>query len=414
VILVLDSFNIFFSILGNYWWAYLPVFSFFLLWMVFKLFMRMRFLAKLKWTVLEIKIPKALDKSPKSAEQVFAGLHGTHIPLNRKERFLGNVHAWFSLETVGKEGEIHYYIRTPEKFKNLVESQIYAQYADAEIEEVPDYTNGMPMALPSEKYDLFGSELILSKPDVYPIRTYEEFEDTTAGRDEVKRVDPMASLSEVLSTLHRDEHIWIQIVIRPTGNDWAKRAQGEIDKILKKPSKAPDSLLANLFFAIDKNLPGGSETGATEKKENIGLSVRDLTPGQRAQLEAIEKSTLKLGYETAIRFVYIAPKDSFHRAHISGVVGAYKQFSSTALNGFRPVKKTMPVAKGLFKNNRNLFRKRMLMSKMRSRFMFDKSYVLNTEELATIYHFPDVSVRTPSLPRVESKKGRPPTGLPVM
>ena len=374
----------------------------------------MKYSASMKWAVLEIKIPKALDKSPKAAEQIFAGLHGMHIPIKKREEvFKGKVHDWFSFETVSDQGETHYYIRTVEQYKSLVEAQIYAQYPDAEISEVPDYVNKLPKSLPDEKYDLFGSEITLTKPDAYPIRTYEEYEDRTAGKDVVKRIDPLASLCEVLGSLHRDEHIWVQVVIRPTGSAWTKKAQVEIDKILDKPSKAAGGLLSKLFFAVDKQLPGGFE-GDSAVKDDKKTSMMNLTPGKRDAIEAIEKSTAKLGHETIIRFVYIAPRDSFHRAHVSGIIGAYKQFSSLALNGFKPVARTMPIAKYLFKGYRNNLTKKILLSNFKNRALFKKAYVLNTEELATIYHFPDVGVRAPLLPRVESKKGEPPAGLPTI
>ena len=42
-----------------------------------------------------------------------------------------------------------------------------------------------------------------------------------------------------------------------------------------------------------------------------------------------------------------------------------------------------------------------------------KLFVLNTEELATIYHFPGSVAKTPTISRIESKKGEPPTALPI-
>ena len=90
----------------------------------------------------------------------------------------------------------------------MVQSQIYAQYPDSEITEVAeDYVNLLSASLPDDTNDLFGSEIILSKEDYYPIRTYPEFEEKSSGPDYVKRIDPLASLAEVLSSLEVGEFI---------------------------------------------------------------------------------------------------------------------------------------------------------------------------------------------------------------
>ena len=39
--------------------------------------------------------------------------------------------------------------------------------------------------------------------------------------------------------------------------------------------------------------------------------------------------------------------------------------------------------------------------------------VMSTEELATVFHLPDMNVLAPSLTRVESKHGGAPSNLPV-
>ena len=43
-----------------------------------------------------------------------------------------------------------------------------------------------------------------------------------------------------------------------------------------------------------------------------------------------------------------------------------------------------------------------------------KPYVLNAEELATIYHFPSEMVAAPMVERPKAKKGASPPNLPVV
>ena len=40
-------------------------------------------------------------------------------------------------------------------------------------------------------------------------------------------------------------------------------------------------------------------------------------------------------------------------------------------------------------------------------------YILNVEEMATLWHLPGLAIRAPLFPRVEASKGQPPAGLPT-
>jgi len=396
----------------------LPIFLFFLTYYSIQNYTNLKFRLGLKWILLEIKIPKEIRKSPKAMEQVFAGLHGVFSgPLDFKDKFFaGKELAQYSFEMVGKGGETHFFIRTLADFKNVVEAQIYAQYPDAEIVEVPDYVNEKPLNLPDERLDIWGTDLMLIKPDAYPIRTYPEFEEKGTGPDDVKRIDPMASLSELFSTLHANEQIWIQIVAAPTGDEWVKKGQAELDKIMGKTVAATKGdFLSDMVFSIDKAI-SGIAAGPTEEKKEEKKERIELSPGKQEIMKAIEKSWDKLGYQTVIRFIYLGPKDNFHQTHAAGVTGAFRQFASQNLNGFKVNKLTITHTKGLFKKRKLFMRKKVLYQAYRDRKLFSMfvlRYVLTTEELATIYHFPDVGVRSPLLPRVEAKKGEPPAGLPI-
>lgn len=398
----------------------MPVFLFFLAHTALKNYTNLKYRLSLDWTLLEIRVPKETHKSPKAMEQIFVGLHGVYTGAVKwsDELFKGKMLDWFSFEISGRGGETHFYLRTQTKYKNVVESQIYAQYPEAEVIEVPDYVNDLPLYLPDEKYDLFGGELILNKEDAFPIRTYPDFEEKSAGKDDVKRIDPLASLSELFSTLHGGEHIWLQIIGNPTGDDWIKRGQLVLDRLMgREPSASQGSILSDAVFAIDKAISGigpSPTTDSDKKPEKKEEKKRvDMTPGRQDAIKAIEKSFDKLGYDIGIRFVYIGPRDAFHQAHVVGLMGTFKQFASQNLNGFKPNKDTITHAKGLFKVSKIFNRKRAIFQAFRERKIMSAKYVLNTEELATIFHFPDVGVRSPLLPRVEAKKGEPPVGLPL-
>ncbi|MEX2436920.1 MAG: hypothetical protein WD471_02045, partial [Candidatus Paceibacterota bacterium] len=140
---------------------------------------------------------------------------------------------------------------------------------------------------------------------------------------------------------------------------------------------------------------------------------KDLSPGKRKIIEAIEEKMSKTGFETIIRFVYIDKKDDFSRSNISGVMGSFQQFNTQNLNSLRPNIATMPIARGLFKKKKILRKKRRLFAFAKVREFPGKYSVLNTEELATLYHFPISGVQSAFLRRVTTKKGGPPTDLPI-
>ena len=390
----------------------MPVLLFLALMGAYESYTRLQYIKDIKWVLLELKIPQDPGKSPKATEQIFATLHGTLPPpiIWRNKFFKGQMVNWISLEIVGIGGEIHFYVRTPEQFKKLVQSQIYAQYPDSEITEVvDDYVNLLPASLPDDTYDLFGAEMILSKEDFYPIRTYPEFEEKSSGPDYVKRIDPLASLAEVMSSLEAGEFLGVQFLIRPTGDGWVKKGLAEMDKLQGKKPKAGSSMLSNLVFEIDKIIPGHVEVAKEDKKPEQS----QLTSSKQEALKAAEKKMSKIGYECGIRFMYSGPRESFHRAHISGVVGAFKQFALQTINSFKLNGPTITAGKWPFKKQKEYNKKRFLFAKYKNRSLPMKAFILNTEELATIYHLPDIGVKSPLLPRVEAKKGEPPVGLPI-
>ncbi len=410
LLFIRDSLSIVWGILSLYWWIYLPVLLFFGWLRSFETYNRLRHLASLEWVLLEIRVPREVNKSPKGMEQVFAALYGIFLgPIRWWDRFFkGKIPDWFSFEMAGTGGEVHFYVRTQTKYRNLVESQIYAQYPDAELIEAEDYLSALPSHLPNDEYDLWGGEEILSKEDAYPIRTYPDFEEKATGPGEVKRIDPIASLAETISTLEYKEYISIQLLIRPATDDWVKKGQAVVDKLMGKKVKAPENPLSKAVFGLDEMLGGG-----VSKKDDKKEEKEQLSPGKQDVLKAVERSFTKLGFESGIRLVYIFPKDMFHITHLAAMNGAFKQFASPALNSFKLNKDTTPPIRGFLYKQKAYRRKSSIYRSLCERSFVKKHVILTTEELATVYHFPDVSVKSPLLPRVEAKKGEPPSRLPI-
>jgi hypothetical protein len=412
-----------FSILLGYWWVFMPILLFFgaiETWLMYK---REEYLRSLQWVLLEIKSPPEITKSPKMAENIFSALHASYITSTTWKRkfFKGAVQNWISLEIIGTGGEIRFYIRVSKDSRNFVESQIFAQYPEAEIKEAEDYIYDLPEHLPNNEYDLFGTELVFTKPDAYPIKTHPFFEEES-GKDEMKRTDPLAPLLETMSTLEPGEHIWLQFLIRGTNDAWAKDAQKVVDKILGKKEEKKKDAFSQILAAIFNAFSG--EPAKEEKKERDDMVLQRLTPGQRFVLEQVENKISKLGFKSGCRFIYIGRKEAFHRSHISAVIGTFKQVYSNNLNSFKPNGETITVSQGLFHwifpSDSGFFaksweynRKVRIYQNFRKRFFMQRWMILDTEELATLFHLPSSGVKAPSLPIVEAKRGQPPIGLPI-
>ena len=406
------------------WWLWLPVFLAVLFIELWVKYLKIKAIKEIKWLLLEIKISRNIEKTPKAMEQVFSGLHGILVKIKFLDKYWkGKVQEWFSFEIAGINGTVYFFIRTPEQFRNLVEAQIQSQYPDAEILEVLDYAASLAGKIPSKTYDLNGVEFILEKADYYPIRTFLFFEE----KQKERRLDPMASFLEILSKLSPSENIFIQYLIKPTGEkDWKNEGVGAVNKLLGKKTEIKKGWFNNFFEGINEFIVNLLKAISIYpiwgefKKEEIKTAIQSLSPGDKLVAEAIENKISKLAFRVCIRFAYIAGRDIFNRANMAAVTGAFKQFNTLDLNAFKSNKRAgtsadQPRIIPFIKNRREFIRKVAFIDRYVNRKLSKnkKDFILNTEELATIYHYPILVVETPTMRRVEAKKAEPPVSLPV-
>lgn len=411
------------QILITWWW--LPLI--FILWRPF-IFLYLwwrkeKYDATIKRIVLEIRIPKDVLKPIKAMEDVFAGIHSIHDVFVWREKWIeGQFLLNVSLEIVSIDGTIHFFIRTPEQFRGIVESNIYSQYPEAEIFEVPDYTKNVPQDIPNKDWEVWGTDEINTKPDPYPIKTYKKFESESQPMEE-KRLDPLAGLLEGMATLGPGEQMWIQIVAKPVREEkpWIEEGKKIRDKLVRRPEKPqPKPMVQEALEVVVLGAAPG-ETVAGEK-EVIPPEMK-LTPGEKEIVQGIEEKIGKFGYECNIRYIYLGKRDVYFRPRARIPFGFFKNVSSENMGGFKPDKRTLTKSKTVFFW---FLDKRLLYLKKRRLFRYyckrwtpffpraGGTFVLNTEELATLFHFPGrMVVPAPSVPRVEAKRGEAPSELPI-
>ncbi len=407
--------------------GWIPVLFIFLLFLRFSWLMSRikKYLAKQSYVLLAIDIPKNNEQTPKAVEHIFAHLAGAHSSLNFVDIWWeGKVQESFSLEIVSINGYVQFFIRTNVKFRDLVEAAIYAQYPDAQIMEVADYTENVPYKYPNEEWDLWGTEFILVKDQAYPIRTYPQFEYGLTG----EFADPMAAFLENMSKLKNGEQIWFQIVITPIGQkDWVKAGQKVVSKLIGEPVKHEKTFLETALdpiFGILKAFweeimgPIGAVSAGDSGSGDGPNKVMHLTPGQKRVVEAVEMKLSKIGYETKIRSLYIAKKEVFHKprgAH--SVIGSIKQFFSIDCNNLKPELDIVGTTGGLiFSKMRLKAKQNKIIKAFKARDNeagMGPGKVMNIEELASLYHFPAMGVKAPLVKKTASKRAEPPAYLPV-
>jgi hypothetical protein len=407
----------------DFYYLWLPLLLLRVFWEYWKKYVIAEASAREKTTLIQIRLPREISKSPKAMELFLQNLFQTSGEGDfYKKYWKGGSRPWFSLELVSINGEIRFYIYTRKKFADMIEPQIYAQYPSVEvIMDAPDYTK--KVKYDPEQKKLYGARFVLVKPDAYPIKSYVDFGLDTDPKEEF-RVDPIASVIESLGALGMGEQLWIQILIR--AHKKREKSAGLISWILKSLSGAFTFKGARDWVGEGKVLVEKlKEEGLPDDEEGIVKKTARKTKQQERVIEAVERSIAKQGFDSIIRAIYIADKDKYNPARQGTLLGSFQQYNSDGLNGFKPTDKTEfdfpwqdiwgnKVAKKKKDFFDDFIRRTHYLKSAYSHLRYNvDNFILNTEELATIFHFPSSSIETPTLPRIPSKKAEPPTNLPL-
>lgn len=413
----------------SYFW--IPLFLVLLAWDLWVQYRRALFFAKQVYVLLEIKLPREIFKSPRAMEFCIDSLWTTFGEGNWYEKYWkGQVRNSYSLEIVSIDGTVHFYIWAKKGDKSKIEANLYSQYPGVEIYEVPDYT--LPVVYDPEQSGMWVTEFKLNKADAFPIKTYIDYGMEKDPKEEFK-IDPMTPLIEFMGSLSRGNQAWIQIIIRAhkaeekdpekklsTWKIWETwKIEDVWDFMKKKDFMWEEGAKKEIEALIAK---GKGEKG--EDGKIVPGSTRFLTEDEQNTIKALGRSISKKGFDVGMRLIYTASKDVFDMANLGGLVGGIMHFNSS-MNGFGTTGTTTPKYKHFLLSwkdrNKKLLdaEKQDFLDAYKRRAYFYKPYkrekffVLNTEELATLFHLPGSVSATPSFARIESKKAEAPSNLPV-
>ncbi|MBN1618558.1 type IV secretion system DNA-binding domain-containing protein [Candidatus Dojkabacteria bacterium] len=344
--------------------------------------------------VLHIAVPRENDKTPLAAEQLFASLHGILRNAQRSMDFL-------SFEIVSTKGTgINFYAVVPKYLMKFVENQIYAQYPNAEINIVKDYFNEpIPETDPTAYRPYVSAGVVeLSKDFIFPIKTFRDFE-----------VDPLAAITSALADLNYGEQVMIQLVARPVANTWQEFAKKYIEAIRdgKDPTASDDGIFKTAMKVAGSMIVGSigffmnsASTSTSQSKPESKPSVR-LSPGQEEELRQISEKMTKVGFELGIRIISKAADPERANQLLNDSIASFKQFTTAHLNSF-------------VKSDNSDKSVSQIYNEYSTRFLSaDLTDIVNIEELASIYHLPNISVETPNISWCRAKKSEPPMDLPV-
>jgi len=305
-----------------------------------------------------------------SQAQVMYNIIASTVTKGFKSKLYGQRHLAF--EIIGSKGLIHYYVVVPMALLDVVRQAVAAAYPAARLEEVEEHNIFSKVGKISAT---IGGELTLKTKYAYPIATFQE-----------SKRDAMRAILNALAVAGREDGVGIQMLLRPAPEGWTKNVMGAAAKIRKDKgvktgvggALAPKDLLEALWKA-------------PEQKE-VKPEDKQLSSLEQATVDALEDKTRHPGYEVLIRVVASSNTSARSQVLLKNVVAAFALFDSPGKNGFK-----FSLAKDI---------ESFVTSFIFRFFPQDiKQNILNSVELATIFHLPDQrNIPTSQLQRQASKQ----------
>jgi len=303
----------------------------------------------LSYVLLQIAVPRENEIKIDAAEQMFSSLYGIY---NNKWWAFIKPQDHISFEIVAKREDIRFYVSVPKNIKDLVEKQIHGAYPGADIKEVEEYS------IFSEKGKVAFTALRLRYANHYPMRTYRDLP-----------TDALSLITSNLAKMSEGEGAVIQVLIQPTGDRWKNIGRSYISKVKKDE--------------------------ANPEKANFKVNAK--------LLEAIETKLQKPGFNSVVRIVVSSETKERANIHLKNILASFEQFSSDN-NSFWEVK--FPI-KHLFLTD-FIYRYFPVINLP----ILRQYSVLNSDELASLYHLPNKTIETPYIFWLNAKRAPAPMSIP--
>lgn len=300
---------------------------------------------------------------------------------------------FFSMEYVILDGLLRFFVVVPRNLRSMVEKQVTAFYPDVFIEQVEDYN------IFREGYKSTGMYVRLAKPNMFPIRTYQFLGS-----------DPFNTIANTLSKIEHDEGVAIQVMLRPLGDGWQEKGRQEAGNLFQGKKSKSFWKKINVFSWIGTVfrllIQGADRENFTDSADPSKGATRT-TPLMDEQIKLMETKNVKVGFETLIRIVSSA-KTGYRAQQITNeVMNSFAQFNAPNNNGF---------AKTKYLSKKELLRGFVLRDIKRglmNRLLRPGKMILCSEEVASVYHFPNIKYnKSPVIKWQEFKIAPAPSNTP--
>lgn len=344
------------------------------------------------WVMLKVSVPKLShaneDDQRKDFREMLAVIEPFYSSVDSlfshdlSKKLTAQDH--LSLEYIAKDGKINFYVGCPSRIREIIEKNLLAQYPDAQVDLSDDYS-----IFPSKPLKISVRTLGLIKKYIFPFKTYKNLEE-----------DPLNAITNSLSKLKENELAGVQILLRPTSGVWrisAEKAAYNIQqgKVVLTSGGTGWTRTVNTVLNFFYNMKGNE----AQKSENYNPNnPYKQTPMQENQVKLLGEKAAKLGFETQVRVVAVAENQINADQCAKEITSSFSQFNAPDSNGFfveTPKYKSEEIANYVFRT-----------------FSPARRWILNTEELASIFHLPNRFTDTPNIAWLLAKRAAPPSNLP--
>ena len=349
-------------------------------------------------TIFQVRLPKErpedkqreftvqnLREEIAKGETIFSSIGGLKAQRGPRAWLLGrNDH--FSFEIVANNKKIAFYIVTPKEHDRYIEQQVHAHYPEAVIEEVEDYNIFQPQS------SILAGFLKTKRSLIFPLKTYNKME-----------TDPMNSLLNVMSKLDEDEGLAIQYIVRSAKASWHSKAGQIVSKIHQGKTMSEALSLNKTAKAISVvgDIAKAAKPPSPQEEQNKLNQPNRLTSMEEEMLKGIEEKNSKAGLNISLRIIVSAKNKGKAKVYLDNLASAYSQYNHYEYGNS-------------FKNKFTTKKQKRLIRDFIYRRYFEKtSFLLNTEELASLYHLPLKDAETPNIMWLTAKHAPAPTDMPT-
>lgn len=283
----------------------------------------------------------------------------------------------FEIATPHYGEEIFFYVAVSRKYLEMMQKTIRSFWPGAEVIVIKeDYNIFNPEGV------ALGSYVSLKNHYFRPIKTYKEIA--------LGNLDPLDAFLAAFNKLRKEgEGLAYQIIIKPLGGKESKKIKKILEK-MKQGEKFEEAVSPNLLKQIFT---------PKEQKEKEELEKKKI-PADEYLIKNIESKMIKPFFEVNIRMLMSAPTVYDAEEVLSTIESAFYQYLNPGINEFVIHRLKGRALKNLiYEFSFRLFNKR-------------QKVILNSEEIASIIHFPTSYSKSPIIHWLQARTAPPPVNLP--